>query len=59
MLDPLEEDPEMMQMLVALHPMGRLGQTEEVAELVVWLSSAKASFVTGAYYAVDGGYLAR
>jgi NAD(P)-dependent dehydrogenase (short-subunit alcohol dehydrogenase family) len=39
--------------------MGRLGKPEEVAELVVWLSSEKASFVTGAYYAVDGGYLAR
>lgn len=59
MLEPLEEDPETMQTLVSLHPLGRLGQPEEVAELVVWLSSDKASFVTGAYYAVDGGYLAR
>lgn len=45
--------------LVGLHPIGRLGQPEEVAELVVWLSSDKASFVTGSYYPVDGGYLAR
>ncbi|HEY0970998.1 MAG TPA: glucose 1-dehydrogenase [Gemmatimonadales bacterium] len=45
--------------LVALHPMGRLGRAAEVAELVVWLASARASFVTGSYYAVDGGYLAR
>jgi len=45
--------------LVALHPIGRLGRPEEVAELAVWLSGAGASFVTGAYYAVDGGYLAR
>ncbi len=45
--------------LVALHPIGRLGRAEEVAELVIWLSSDKASFVTGAYYPVDGGYLAR
>lgn len=45
--------------LSALHPMGRLGEPNEVAELVLWLSSAKASFVTGSYYAVDGGYLAQ
>ncbi|HTH47381.1 MAG TPA: glucose 1-dehydrogenase [Candidatus Limnocylindria bacterium] len=45
--------------LVALHPIGRLGRAEEVAELVVWLSSDRASFVTGAYYPIDGGYLAR
>jgi NAD(P)-dependent dehydrogenase (short-subunit alcohol dehydrogenase family) len=55
----LEEDPDTYQLLVSLHPMGRLGTSEEVAELVVWLSSDRASFVTGAYYAVDGGYLAR
>jgi NAD(P)-dependent dehydrogenase (short-subunit alcohol dehydrogenase family) len=42
-----------------MHPIGRLGEPEEVAELVVWLSSEKASFVTGSYYPVDGGYLAR
>jgi len=45
--------------LVPLHPIGRLGESKEVAELVIWLSSDKASFVTGSYYAVDGGYLAR
>lgn len=50
---------ETKQGLVALHPIGRLGRAEEVAELVIWLSSEKASFVTGAYYAVDGAYLAR
>ncbi len=59
LLAALEQDPEMLRNLVSLHPIGRLGKPEEVAELVVWLSSDKASFVTGAYYAVDGGYLAR
>ena len=59
MIAPLEENPEGLNMLVSFHPIGRLGNPEEVAELVIWLSSKSASFVTGAYYAVDGGYLAR
>jgi NAD(P)-dependent dehydrogenase (short-subunit alcohol dehydrogenase family) len=50
---------EQMKPLVGLHPIGRLGQPQEVAELVLWLSSSKASFITGSYYAVDGGYLAQ
>ncbi|WP_281753746.1 SDR family oxidoreductase [Neptunitalea chrysea] len=48
-----------MDRLTALHPIGRLGEPEEVAELFLWLASDKASFVTGAYYPVDGGYLAK
>lgn len=50
---------EQRQALAEQHPIGRLGQPGEVAELVAWLSSEKASFVTAAYYPVDGGYLAR
>lgn len=45
--------------LVNLHPIGRLGEAQEIAEIVLWLSSAKASFVTGSYFAVDGGYTAQ
>lgn len=52
-------DEEGLKYLVGLHPIGRLGQAEEVAELILWLASPKASFVTGAYYNVDGGYLAQ
>ena len=59
MIASLEENADALNMLIGLHPMGRLGLPEEVAELVIWLSSKRASFVTGAYYSVDGGYLAR
>jgi NAD(P)-dependent dehydrogenase (short-subunit alcohol dehydrogenase family) len=55
----LEKDDAANAMLVAAHPIGRLGRAEEVAELVAWLASDRASFVTAAYYPVDGGYLAR
>ncbi len=50
---------DVLQMLTKMHPIGRLGEAEEVSELVIWLSSDKASFVTGAYYTVDGAYLAQ
>ncbi len=45
--------------LARMHPMGRLGEPEEVAELLLWLGSSRSSFVTGSYYSVDGGYLAQ
>jgi len=59
---PLLEDnmtEDVRTQISSLHPIGRMGEAKEVAELVLWLSSDKASFATGAYYPVDGGYLAR
>lgn len=52
-------DAATLKALEGLHPMGRLGTATEVAELALWLNSDKASFVTGSYYNVDGGYLAQ
>jgi NAD(P)-dependent dehydrogenase (short-subunit alcohol dehydrogenase family) len=44
--------------IAALHPIQRLGTSEEVAALIVFLASDQASFITGSYHLVDGGYTA-
>ena len=51
-------DADTMKALEGLHPMKRLGTSAEVANVALFLNSEDASFVTGAYYNVDGGYLA-
>lgn len=50
---------ETLKLVEGLHPIGRLGESKEVAELILWLASDKSSFVTGSYYPIDGGYLAQ
>lgn len=45
--------------MVALHPIGRLGTPEEVADCVLWLASERAAFVHGALISVDGGWTAQ
>lgn len=51
--------PEALEPIAQLHAVKRLGESDEVAALVTFLASDEASFITGNYYAVDGGYLAQ
>ena len=52
-------DKQLKQALVSLHPIGRAGKPEEIANAVLWLLSDKASFVTGHTLVVDGGWVGR
>ncbi|MBE8714875.1 SDR family NAD(P)-dependent oxidoreductase [Sphingobacterium hungaricum] len=60
-LTPLLEDhanAELLESLKQKHSIGRLGQPEDVANMVLFLSSDQSSFITGSYFLVDGGYTA-
>ena len=54
----LTSDPEMLERLESLHPMGRLGQPREVAYAALYLASDDSRHVTGTALTVDGGYTA-
>ena len=55
----LWEDPERLKLLEELHPMGRMGDPEDIAYAALYLASDESSFVTGIPLVVDGGYTAR
>ena len=54
----LEREPRREKSIVKAHPIGRLGEADEIANAAVWLCSDAASFVTGHQLAVDGGLTA-
>ncbi len=51
--------PELAENMNENHPIGRIGETNEIAESLLWLCSDASSFVTGHAMVVDGGYLAK
>jgi len=53
------DKPEVQAQWLALHPIGRIGKPDDVAEAALWLSSSKSSFVTGHSLMVDGGFTAQ
>ena len=59
MTRPLTDNPESYEFLIDRHPIGRLGQPEDIANAALFLASDEAAFVTGAPLIVDGGYTAQ
>ena len=57
MVEKVIEEQDLEPALIALHPIGRIGTADEVANAVLWLCSDGASFVLGHALSVDGGYV--
>jgi NAD(P)-dependent dehydrogenase (short-subunit alcohol dehydrogenase family) len=52
-----QESEEAREAFIALHPLGRVGQPEEIGAAIAWLASDAAGYVTGAVLPIDGGYI--
>ena len=53
------DEQEIRKQMAMAHPIGRIGQPDEIAHMVLFLASDKASFMTGEYVCVDGGMMAK
>lgn len=58
MVDPLKADQKTIEGLLARIPMNRMGKSEEVSNLVLFLASDASSYMTGSTVVIDGGWLA-
>lgn len=58
MIDPIKKDPKTMEAMLAKVPMHRVGQPQEVSNLVLFLASDQSSYITGSNIIIDGGWLA-
>ncbi|MER9951480.1 glucose 1-dehydrogenase [Mesorhizobium sp. M0047] len=54
-IDSMADSSRVRRELLAMHPVGRLGEPTDVGNLAVWLASEESSFVTGQVYVIDGG----
>jgi len=48
-------DPEVLAKIIGVHPIGRFGEPHEIGDVVAWLCSKEAGFITGACINIDGG----
>lgn len=58
MIDPMKQDPKMMEAMLARVPIHRVGSPQEVSNLVLFLASDESSYMTGSMVVIDGGWLA-